>query len=138
MAVGGVQGELVSWGGSLLSRENTGKFSEILGPGGTGVEFPERFRGGSDGFPVIVNRESIPTNKEVSGIRSGLWVEILKPIRPLSPSADSKQTGQESLADELSQILPRFLEAAREEDQGDGESRHHLCDLFPFRSKLWA
>jgi hypothetical protein len=72
LAVGGVCGELLSGVRSLIGRDNTGKLSEIFGRGGTGSEFPERFHRGIDEFPVIVNREFIPKNKEVSGIRSGL------------------------------------------------------------------
>jgi hypothetical protein len=41
-------------------------------PGGTLAEFSKHFRCGSDDFPVIENRELIPTSREFAGIRSGL------------------------------------------------------------------
>lgn len=69
------------------------------------------------GFPALRWRATWERDECVA---SGL--SYIKPWGEcsVSPTADSKQTGQEALADELSQILPRFLEAAREEDQGDG------------------
>jgi hypothetical protein len=72
MAVGGVWGELVSGGRSLISRENTGNSPKFERSGETRAEFPKLLYGDSDEFPVTENRESIPASREFARIRSGL------------------------------------------------------------------
>jgi hypothetical protein len=65
MAVGGVESELVSADGSLLSRENTGKFSDFRSLERIKPEIPEHFRRRNAKFPVIRNREFLSVNREI-------------------------------------------------------------------------
>jgi hypothetical protein len=65
MAVGGGLGELVSGVRSLLSRENTGNFSDIRPLERIKSEIPEHFRRRNAKFPVIRNRELLSVNREI-------------------------------------------------------------------------
>lgn len=60
----GVWGELVSRGGSLFRRENTGGFSRIAPCLPHRAKIPERFPGVSDKFPVARSREFARANPE--------------------------------------------------------------------------
>jgi hypothetical protein len=72
MAVGGVGGELVSVGGSLLRRENAGNFFDFGPLERIRAEIPVRFRGRNVKFPVIGNRESFSVNREIKADETGL------------------------------------------------------------------
>jgi len=62
-----------------LAGKVQGSSPQFDSAGGTRAEFPERFHGSRYGFPVIENRESIPTSREVVGSECAI---VAIPVQP--------------------------------------------------------